>query len=715
MMKRMVRVLLLALCVMLVFSAFPVSAVIPYKTYTYDIDGNYMESPHAYVPYEIIDSKTLGLEVAISNPKDLFVDKDSGRIYLSDFDNKRVVVITNDYQYDFEITKFVNEWGVPDAIDTPNGLFVSEGELYVTDTDNNRILVFDAADGSFHRTIGEPESDVFPEGHIYKPIAVAVGTSGYVYVVSSTTYQGVISMDRDGDFKGFVGTQTSSMSLFDMIWRRLQTAEQRALSQKNVSTEFNNINIDEKGFIYATTASINENDMLSAITSKSRAGTYAPVKKLNPDGADVMMRTGFYPPSGEVNVLTLTTPTTSITGPSKIIDVALGPDGMWSIIDEKRQKVFTYDEEGKLLFIFGDKGGQLGNVQSVQAIDYQGTNILLLDKTSDAITVYKRTEYGDVLATALRNQRNRQYDAAKGDWEQILQRNSNFDAAYVGIGKALYREQNYAEALDYFKYAYDTENYSAAFQELRKEWVEKYILLIPVLIVVICVLVAMLFRYANKKNLKGQKAKEKRSVWEEVIYGFHVIFHPFDGFWDIKHEHRASIKGALVILALTILSFIYQQIGRGYIVNPYTENVSILMTILSILLPVLLWTIANWCLTTLFDGEGTLKDIFIATCYALFPLPAFVIITTFASNFVTINEVSVISLAMNIAYFWVGFLIFFGMMVIHDYSLGKNILTSIGTIVGMAFIMFVGVLFSSLLGKIFSFIYNIYLELSYRM
>ena len=55
------------------------------------------------------------------------------------------------------------------------------------------------------------------------------------------------------------------------------------------------------------------------------------------------------------------------------------------------------------------------------------------------------------------------------------------------------------------------------------------------------------------------------------------------------------------------------------------------------------------------------------------------------------------------------------MMVTHDYSVGKNILTCIATIVGMAFIMFIGVLFSSLMAKIVSFITNIINEISYRV
>ena len=49
------------------------------------------------------------------------------------------------------------------------------------------------------------------------------------------------------------------------------------------------------------------------------------------------------------------------------------------------------------------------------------------------------------------------------------------------------------------------------------------------------------------------------------------------------------------------------------------------------------------------------------------------------------------------------------------YMDGKNILTIILTIVGMIFIMFIAILFTTLMAKIVSFIYNIVVEIEYRM
>jgi hypothetical protein len=131
--------------------------------------------------------------------------------------------------------------------------------------------------------------------------------------------------------------------------------------------------------------------------------------------------------------------------------------------------------------------------------------------------------------------------------------------------------------------------------------------------------------------------------------------------------------------------------------------------------PLFLFITANWCLTTLMEGEGSFKDIFVAVCYSLLPVPILIIPSTIMSNIVAANEKSFVSLLVSLAFVWAGFLIFFGTMVTHDYSLGKNLITIVMTIVGMVFIMFVALLFTTLLGKIVGFISNIITEIAYRL
>ena len=198
------------------------------------------------------------------------------------------------------------------------------------------------------------------------------------------------------------------------------------------------------------------------------------------------------------------------------------------------------------------------------------------------------------------------------------------------------------------------------------------------------------------------------------MYGFYVIFHPFDGFYDLKHEHRGSVRASLVFVVLTIVAFFYQGIGQGYVLNPTGRYATIFSQAISVLVPLFLFVLANWCLTTLFEGEGSFKDIFIACSYSLLPLIMLIIPATLFSNWVTKTEADIVTMIGTIAFIWVAILLFFGTMVTHDYSMGKNFITILGTVVAMAFIVFIVLLFSMLLAKLVSLVTNIVTELQYR-
>ena len=709
--KKIVTFTLLLLCMVTLFAAaMPVSALEPYTTYTYSPDGFALKSPAAYSPTMSVDYKAVGLETKWDDAADIFVD-DEDKVYLVDTANNRIIVMTPFYKLDFIIDIFVNSQGVHDSFDKPGGVFVNEENIYVCDTNNSRIVMFDR-EGNFEKTIEKPESALFGEDSIYQPVAMSVDQYGRIYVVSQTTNQGVIVMDENGTFNGFIGAQAVNYNILDIIWRRFQSKEQRKKTSSYIPVSFNNISIDEEGFIFVTNDSIDETSQLGSIKSKSAA--YSPVKKLNSAGDEIMKRNGFFDPGGEVDIKPRRD-SNPHTGVSRISDVAIGPEGTWSIVDPNRCKVFTYDSNGNMLFTFGDEGEQLGNIRKGGSLAYQGNYLLLLDVDNDTFTVYERTEYGDLLIEALACENDRRYGDAIDCWKSVLQRNNNFDTAYIGIGKALYRESDYEGAMEYLHAAYETTYYSKSYQELRKVWIADFFVLIPIVVIVLCVAWSFFMKYVKRVNYETAHSHGKRTYWQELLYSFHLVFHPFDGFWDLKHEKRGSLRAALTILLIVIVAFFYQAVGTGYLMNPEENYSTILVQVAAVTVPLLLWSISNWCLTTLFDGEGSLKDIIIACCYALAPMPLFLIISTLLSNVVALEEAQIVSLLVTVSFVWAAFLLFFGMMVTHDYSLFKTITTTIGTVVAMAVIMFVAVLFTSLLGKILSFITQIYTELSYRV
>ena len=730
-MKRIVKVLVLSMVLVLLFGTVTASAFSSYDTYTYSIDGEPLQSPPAYSPDITLDSYDINIiqekygSLPLAGASDIVSDKD-GNLFIADSDNNRIVVLNKYYSAIATITTYVDDYGREQTFKDPQGVYVTNPDIsvdsrkliYVCDTGNARIVVFDE-DYNYVKTLEKPESALL-NAEAFKPSAIAVDKYGRIFVVSLSCFEGIIVMSDEGDFTGFIGAQKVTYSVLQMIWRRFQTREQRASQIKNLSVSYNNITVDDYGFVYVTNNKIDENKQYAAITSK--AADFSPVKKLNSAGDEIMKRNGFFDPGGEVAVSTFT----NAIGVSSIIDVAIGEEEVWSILDQKRSRIFTYDQNGNLLYAFGDKGDQLGNGENFVSITYQRVRneageetyyFVALDNTASGykITVYSPTEYCDTIIAAIRNQNDHKYSESIMYWQDVLTRNNNFDLAYIGIGKALYNQGKYDEAMEMLASAYETEQYSKAFAEIRKDILGRFLLVFAIVVIGIAVAFLKFLGWAKKKNKATSLKVGRKSYLEELLFVFHLQFHPFDGFWDLKHEQRGSVRGGLTIMGITILAFFYQSIGRGYIFNPRDRYSTILVQIVSIVVPVLLWCAGNWCLTTLFEGEGSLKDIFIATSYSLAPLPLLVIVSTIFTNVLTLQEGTIVSLLVTIGYIWVAFLLFFGMLVTHDYSLGKNVLITICTIVAMAVIMFVAILFSSLLVKMVTFVISIITEISNRV
>ena len=114
-------------------------------------------------------------------------------------------------------------------------------------------------------------------------------------------------------------------------------------------------------------------------------------------------------------------------------------------------------------------------------------------------------------------------------------------------------------------------------------------------------------------GIRGRIAGWWRDVTSDLAYAAHVSIHPFEGFWSLKYEKRGSMPAAIVILSLTIAVYLMACQYTGFIFNGRNLNdLNVYTEVLTILVPFFLWTGVNWALTTLMDGKGTAKDIFIA-------------------------------------------------------------------------------------------------------
>ncbi|MFF2090697.1 MULTISPECIES: Yip1 family protein [Paenibacillus] len=203
---------------------------------------------------------------------------------------------------------------------------------------------------------------------------------------------------------------------------------------------------------------------------------------------------------------------------------------------------------------------------------------------------------------------------------------------------------------------------------------------------------------------------------EFTKFPFYVLLHPFQGFWDLKYENRGKLRVSLsILLLLTIATIILRQYA-GFVVNfNYPYDLNSINELQYIVLPFFLWCVSNWSLTTLMDGEGKFKEIVMATGYALLPLVLMRFGNTFLSNVVTLRESSFYYLIETLATLWFVWLLFIGTMTVHQYSVMKTIVTMLLTLVVMGIIIFLGLLFFSLLQEMLGFVYAIYTEISLRL
>ena len=218
-------------------------------------------------------------------------------------------------------------------------------------------------------------------------------------------------------------------------------------------------------------------------------------------------------------------------------------------------------------------------------------------------------------------------------------------------------------------------------------------------------------------QVKGSKTKAWLSRYKDSLrYALHVITHPFDGFWDLVHEKRGTIAAANTFLLLFLVIRVLKLILTNFqFISAPVQHINVLEEMGSLQLPFLVLCIANWAMTTLFEGKGRFKDIYMGMCYALVPYIIIQLPMILISNMLTYEEGSLYSVMISFSVIWSVFLVFVGLMEIHDYGPGKTFIFLIVTIVGAAVILFLMLVFFSLLSDAVAFFVSFYREIVFRL
>ena len=217
--------------------------------------------------------------------------------------------------------------------------------------------------------------------------------------------------------------------------------------------------------------------------------------------------------------------------------------------------------------------------------------------------------------------------------------------------------------------------------------------------------------------LASLKKKETYTrYFKSFKFAFYCMTHPLDGYWDLTHEKRGSIAVANTILILTLLARICSLQFTSFIFNKvYWPEVNIFLYLSSIVFPLALWCVGNWALTTLFDGKARLPQIYMATCYAMLPYPLFQFPLIIFSNMVTVNEAEFYSIINTLVLVFCAIYIIVAMMQIHEYTMKKTLLFTVASIFAMLVIVFILLLFFSMISQGVAYFVSIVREILFRM
>ena len=237
-----------------------------------------------------------------------------------------------------------------------------------------------------------------------------------------------------------------------------------------VPTEYDNVYMDYEGFIYACTSSADEDSLRSEDADA--------VRKLNLMGNDILVRNGNLPIYGD----RYWGYGGGHDGPSQFTDVTTFDNDIYVCLDKNRGRLFGYDDQGRIVYIFGSNGNMEGYFNRAAALEHMDYDLLVLDSLDCSITLFVPTEFGSLIYQAIDEFDQGNYVKSGETWQKVMDIDGNYDLAYIGIGRSLLRQEKYHEAMKYFELKYDDENYSKAYKQYRKEWVEEHIVIIVIVI-----------------------------------------------------------------------------------------------------------------------------------------------------------------------------------------------------------------------------------------
>lgn len=636
-------------------------------TYASDEDMNWERTQDAYLPDKTVT------ELGLSAPEDLFIDENN-MLYIADTGNRRVI------KYDITNGQVA---GILENSELagPRGVYVTqEGEIYVADTAAKAVLIFDK-DFNLTGKLTRPDAPIFADTN-YEPKRVAVDGGGNVYLISEGVYNGVIQLAKTGEFLGYFAVNDADLTFSQRLQQLIFTREQLANLVDINPTVFANVFVDRDGIVYTATSGTNRNGM----------------KKHSTNGGNMFK--------------------SDVWSYDNLTDVYVDNRGL-IYTSSASGYIDIYSKNGEEIFAIGsyvtttDIVGLFTSLPSI-AVDVDG-NIWAVDGAKGYLQSFKPTEYAQMVYTAMDLYENGLYDEAMEKWNEVLKLNQMSVLAHNGVGKAYLHAEDYEASLEHFEVANNKDYYSQSFWEVRNKWLQKW--LGPILGVVIALLVvkkiikAASQRHGGRLEQAWRQFKEKAGklpIWKDILYALKTPKRPMDSYYEIRKYRQGSIISAAVIYILLFIDFMAFKTMKGFIYQTTkVENMDIGSIVLGFFVLLGLFIICNYLVTSINDGDGTFRQIFMIPAYGMMPAMIALLIVTCVSYVLTYNESFLLTLVLLIGIVWSVITIFIGLQTVHDYTFGETVKSIILTVVFMIIIAVIGVIISIMWNSLYTFLTSV--------
>lgn len=688
-MKRISRIIAFMFAAVLVaLIAIPsgsTSAKVPYRTYTENGYGEYVETQTAYIPSNTIVKIMSNIEgidnFTLNNASDIKVHGD--KMYIADTYSSQVVVA----DLRGNLIQLIGK----DELSDPSGLFITDEYIYVADETyvakkEGAVLVYDH-DGNLVTTYNKPK-DVLYGSAAYQPSKLIVDAAGNMYIVGKANSNGIIQISPTdgGTFLGYFGANAAEVSAMTKFLSIILSDSQIASMSGSAPLSIDNVSIDSKGLIYTITG-----------------GTELAIKKLNIAGTN-LFEADFYPTSA--------------------ITVSVGQyDNIY--VGTSDGYIYEYTSEGSCLFVFGGQDAnenRVGLFKKLTALTVDSNdNIYVLDSETNEIQVFAPTEFTQLIHESLVLYSRGLYEESKEPLEQVIRMNGLFDYANKAMAQAFFYEGSYEDAMNSYRLAKDKEGYSEAFWEVRNVWLQKYVVWLLAVIVGLIIIVKFL-KFANRKwgifnpISKATKTLREKMLYRRLVFCVKYMRHPMDGTYAVKREGMKSYISAGILTVIFILFNIIYKYFCGFIFKTVKDGryeiSSDVMTILGILIAA---SAVTYLVSTINDGEGRFKEILCGYVYSLTP---YILIKPFLfvlSMVLTLNEAFIMEFANLIVIVWMVILIFLTVKEINNYSF-KETCKVIGLTFFTAFVfILMAIVIYILASQVVGFVVSIYGEVVYRI